>query len=32
MKYDGTIIIYRENKHINVSYNVKNNYENVCIQ
>ena len=31
MKYECTIIIYKENKHMNVSYNVsynvKNNYE-----
>ena len=27
MKYECTIIIYKENKHVNVQYNVKNNYE-----
>ena len=25
MKYECTIIFYKENKHINVSYNVKKN-------
>ena len=25
MKYECTIIIYKENKHINVAYNVKKN-------
>ena len=27
MKYVCTIIIVKENKHMNVSYNVQNNYE-----
>ena len=29
MKYECTNIIYKEIKHMNVSYNVKNNYEKV---
>ena len=32
MKYECEIIIYKENKHMNGSYNVKNNYEKVFIQ
>ena len=32
MKYKSTIIIYKENKHMNVAYHVKNNYEKVFIQ
>ena len=32
MKYVCTFIIYKENKHMNLSYNVKNNYEKVLIQ
>ena len=32
MKYVCAIIIYEENKHMNVSDNVKNNYEKVFIQ
>ena len=32
MKYKCTIIIYKENKHMKVAYNVKNNYEKVFIQ
>ena len=29
MKYEYTIIIYKDSKHMNVSYNVRNNYEKV---
>ena len=32
MKYECTIIIYKENKHMNVAYEVKNNYEKVFFQ
>ena len=32
MKYSCTDIIYKENKHMNVSYNVKKNYRKMFIQ
>ena len=32
MKYECTIIIYKENEHMNVAYDVKNNYEKVFFQ
>ena len=32
MKYEYTIIIYKENKHMNVLYNVKNKYDKLFIQ
>ena len=32
MKYECTIIIYKENKHIKLSYNVKKDYEKVFFQ
>ena len=31
MKYDCTIIIYKENKHMKEAYNVKKTYEKVLI-